>query len=110
MIDVLFRGDTIEFECDVGENISGWKIRAELYGKDFSIKKATSNSGGSDNQIKITDALNGKFVICFGKDETKNCSGVATLEIEMETPEGKIYTVYQGKFKFEEAKIDWLTP
>ena len=110
MISELFKGDTIEFECEVNENISGWKIRAELYADKFSVKKATANSGGSDNQIKITDALNGKFSIYFDKNDTKNCPDIATLEIEMESVDGKVYTVYQDVIKFKEGKIDWVTP
>ena len=27
----IIKGDSIVFECNVGENITDWKIRAELY-------------------------------------------------------------------------------
>jgi len=110
VIDPLVKGDTVEFECEVSEDITGWKIRAELYSGGFSVKKATSNTGGSDNQIKVIDAPNGRFIIHFDQNETKNCPDTVTLEIEMETLGGKVYTVYQGLIRFKKGKIDWLVP
>ena len=111
MTENLIKGDNIIFECKVGEDITNWKIRAELWDSgSVDIKKATANSGGSDAQILISDATGGVFLIKIDKGETTNIADEANLEIEMETNEGKIYTVYQSIIKFIDEKITWATP
>lgn len=118
MIDGIIKGDSVEFECKINENVANWKIRCEIWDKSISIKKATSNTGGSDDQIEITDALNGVFLIKLDKGETKDIGEVlrggnkylANIEIEVETPDGKVYTVYRDKIAFIKERITWTTP
>lgn len=111
MIEGLIKGDTILFECKAGEDITNWKIRAELWDTGtIDIKKATVNSGGSDDQIEITDASNGVFIIKIDKGQTTDITDQANLEIEVETNEGKIYTVLKSIVKFNDQKITWATP
>jgi len=103
----IVKGDSIEFECSLGENITGWKIRAELY-SSISIKKATANiSGGSDTQIKITDAINGIFSIYIDAGETTDFDRESNIEIEVEDTEGKKWTVKQARIEFLPEKIKW---
>ncbi len=107
----IIKGDSIVFECNAGENITGWKIRAELYDEgSVDIKKASTNSGGSDSQAKITDAANGLFEVYIDKLQTTNINDTANLEIEIETSLGKVYTIYQNLIKFSDEKITWSTP
>ena len=111
MIEGLIKGDSITFECNVDEDITDWKIRAELWDDgSVDIKKATVNSGGSDAQIEITNATDGVFLIKIDKGETTNIVDQASIEIEMETNEGRIYTVFQSIVKFIDEKINWDTP
>lgn len=104
----LIRGDSVTFECNIGENISNWKIKCQIFNSTHSIKKATANvSGGSDSQIEIIDAVNGKFVINIDKGETKEFDINSNIEIEVETQDEKVYTVYQNKIIFLPQTIDW---
>ncbi len=109
----LIKGDSIIFEANVGEDITDWKVRAELWDDGtVDIKKATANSGGSDAQIEITNATDGVFLIKIDKGETTDIVDQANLEIEVETNDSpsKIYTVFQSIVKFTTEKIKWQTP
>jgi len=113
MIEGLIKGDSINFECKTGEDITNWKIRVELWddvSAGVDIKKATANSGGSDAQIEIIDASNGVFIIKIDKGETTDIQNQANIEIEVETNEGAIYTVFKSIVKFNDEKIKWATP
>jgi len=113
MITNIYVGDSIEFEANAGEDISGWKIRCEIYdNKKHSIKKATTNSGGNDNQIKITKPSLGQFSIYINAGETANFDTInnTNIEIEVELPNGKLYTIKKDKIKFESSQIQWKTP
>ena len=111
MIEGLIKGDSIIFEVNSDEDITDWKVRAELWDSGtVDIKKATANSGGSDAQIEITIASEGVFLIKIDAGQTTNIANQANLEIEMENTEGKIWTVYQSIVKFTTEKIDWTTP
>ena len=110
-IENLVKGDSIQFDCLISENITDWKIRCELYDSTGnSIEKATSNSGGSDSQIKITDASNGKFTVYIDKTETEDFEDESNIEIEVELTDGKVYTVYQAIIEFKIQTVDWETP
>ena len=111
MITDIFLGDDVTFDCDMGEIITNWKIRAEMYDDaSNSIKKATANSGGSDSQVKITDGPNGLFSIYILKGQTTDFNIQSYLEVEVETEEGKVYTVYKDVIKFLAEKIKWSSP
>jgi len=111
MIEGLIKGDSIILECKAGEDMTDWKVRAELWDADsIDIKKATANSGGSADQIEITEAIGGVFLIKIDAGETTEIADQANLEIEVETNEGKIYTVLKSIVKFNDQKITWATP
>ena len=108
IINDIVKSDSIEFEGDLGENITDWKIRAEIYCSSKSVKKATANvSGGSDTQILITDAINGKFSIYINAGETIDFNRESNIEIEVEDVNGKRWTVKQAKIEFLPEKIKW---
>ncbi len=106
----IIKGDSIEFQCTVDESITGWKIRSEIYDNNSSIKKATANSGGSDDQIEITNASGGIFLIKIDAAETTSFTDLANIEIEVTTAANKIYTIYQDTITFLSQKITWSTP
>ncbi len=111
MLSGFIKGDTIELEITANTNITGWKIRAEIYDvSGNSIKLATANSGGSDSQIEITNITNGVFIIQVGKNLTTNFDTNSKIEIERENADGKILTIYQDDFKFKDEQITWTTP
>ena len=113
MIEGLIKGDTIYFEVKADEDITDWKIRAQLWDAGtINIKKANADSGGADSQIEITNATDGVFLIKIEKGETTDVLDEANLEIEVETNDSptKIYTVYRSIIKFTNEKITWVTP
>jgi len=64
----LVKGDSFGLEGNLDVAITDWKIRCEIYDEcGLCIKLATENTGGSDEQIKITDGTNGVFVINVAK-------------------------------------------
>jgi len=114
----LTKGDSILFTCTINgiENLDNWKIRCEIYDDyQHSIKLATANSGGSDEQIKITDSENCKFEIYVPKDATADFDDIAYIEIEVESPDGQVQTLNirelpDGRFELKDQKITWTTP
>lgn len=115
--DELFLGDSVtingEIENDDGTalNITGYKIRAELYNRFANeVRKANTISGGSDSQIDITDASAGEFTIYIDKDDTDGFDNEIFIEIEVEDTNGRVTTLYKQRFFFEDEGIDWTTP
>ena len=108
VINNIVKSDSIEFEGSLGENITDWKIRAEIYCQSKSVKKATANVfGGSDTQILITDAINGNFSIYINAGETVDFNRESSIEIEVEDTNGKRWTVKQARIEFLPEKINW---
>jgi hypothetical protein len=115
-IGTFIKGDSITLECNLNQNIDNWKIRCEIYEEvGQSVKLATANSGGSDDQIKITSSTTGIFKIYVPKDATKDfCdeNNRAFIEIEIETNDSpsKKYTVLQDELELKDQTINWSTP
>lgn len=111
MITGIVKGDNIELEITANVDITGWKIRCEIYDdSDNAVKLATANSGGSDDQIEITDASDGVFLIKVDAGETTNFDDNAHIEIEREDADEKILTIYQDDIEFKKEQITWTTP
>ena len=112
----IVKGDSIVLECTIDQDISSWKIRCEIEDEcGLCIQLATANSGGSDNQINITDAGNGVFEIKVESDLTTNFSDKAKIEIEADTGQlvgtaEEIITIFQGLIIFSDEIVDWTTP
>jgi hypothetical protein len=110
-MEPLIKGDSIELEITANTDITGWKIRYEFYDKEGnSVQGATSNSGGSDDQVEITDASNGVFLVKVAKNLTTEFENQAFLEIEREDTNEKIKTIFQGDIEFKDEQITWETP
>ena len=105
------RGDNINLEATFDGNITNWKIRCEIYDDCGNcIKLATANSGGSNDQIEITDAVNGVFIIKVAKNQTTKFDNKSFIEIEMESDTGEVNTPHQGELNFKDERITWETP
>ncbi len=117
----LYRGDTWEFDYKITDgddnfisDLEDWEIRAFIYRKEHSIKKANNKvSGGSEDQIKVNDDNKNVYII-FNKNETEEClKGEYCLEIEITSPTStssgtkKRYTVVREKVFVIEDLIDW---
>lgn len=110
-MEPLIKGDSIELEITANTDITDWKIRYEFYDKEGnSVQGATSNSGGSDDQVEVTDASDGVFLIKVAKNLTTNFENQAYLEIEREDADEKIKTIFQGEIEFKDEQITWSSP
>jgi len=114
IITGIIKGDTINLELSIGQDITGWKIRAEIYDNEgHSIKLATANSGGSATQIEITDDTNGIFILHILKNTTTMFCDKASIEVEVELTTGEVFTPISGEentIQFRNQKITWTTP
>lgn len=108
----IIKGDSFSLDGDLDTSMIDWKLRCEIYdGCGNSIKLATLNSDGSDDEILITDASNGQFIINVEKNQTTCFDNKSYIEIEGETADTptKIFTIHQGEIRFENEKITWTT-
>jgi len=107
--DPFYKNDYIELPCEVNEDITDWKIRAELYDKRSNcLKLATSNvTGGAVSQIEITDGTNGRFTVKVPKGQTGCFEDKSFIEIEREDANGNTKTIVKRQFPFIEDEIEW---
>lgn len=111
MLDKLIKGDSEVFDCDLDADITNWKIRCEIYDESKnSISLKTSNDGGSDDQIEVTNALDGKFQIKVKAGDSTDFNDKAKIEIEVTTTNlvgglPEIKTIYQGDITFKQERI-----
>ena len=114
MLSNIVKGDYIELEITIPDiDITDWKIRCEIYDDSGnSIKLATANSGGSDDEIEVTlaAASGSRFLIKVANALTTNFDDESKIEIEREDADGKILTIYQDLINFEKEKITWTSP
>ena len=115
---MLTKGDTLKYLMTTDTAITDWKIRAVLIDANGdSVKIATSNSGGADDQIsKETDTpTRSTFLLKFPSGKTNNFNDKATLEVEIDTGatvggEPEIYTIFNGTVSLRDEKINWTDP
>lgn len=110
MIDEIVKGDSMDLKSNMAQDISGWAIRCEIWDKfDNRIEKASVYAGGTDEQIEITDEINGIFYVHILKDETTDFDDIAKIEITAEVDDKRI-TILQDSMFFRESRIDWTDP
>lgn len=114
-----FKGDAIDIEVEVNQDLTGWNIRAELWdstgpqsGEIHSVRKATSGVvGGADDQIDITSPTAGEFTVFIDTGDTTDFKGDVQLEIELENDTssgaGQKWTVFRGAIHMKEERIQW---
>jgi len=116
---MFVKGDSQQLSITVDDDITNWKIRAELFDDEgVSIKLATSNAGGSDDQIAKTAMAAGlsTFLIKVASGLTTNIADKAYLEIEVDTGsdvggEDEIITILpKMTLEFTDEQITWTTP
>jgi hypothetical protein len=109
----IVKGDSFSLEGNLKTPMTGWKLRCEIHDDcSNSIKLATENSGGDDDQIEITDETNGIFIINVAKNVTTNFNDKSFIEVEAETNDDptKIFTIHQGEIRFKKQEITWTEP
>lgn len=109
----ITKGDSFSLEGDLNSPMTDWKVRCEIYDDCGNcIKLATANSGGSDDEIEITDEANGLFIINVAKGLTTCFANKSFIEVEVETNDDptKIFTIQQGEIAFSDEQITWDTP
>ena len=108
------KGDALNFDIKLNTDLTNWKIRAEVYdGCSGSIKVASANAGGSSADIERLDDEVGQFIVHIARDLTTCFDSIGHLEVEVEDPDGKVYTAINGEkttFKLLDQKITWTTP
>jgi hypothetical protein len=106
-----YRGDDITINGRINQNITGWKIKCEIWDRESnSIKKATSNvTGGGDEQVLITNADEGRFNVYVVAGETSNFIGDAQVEIVAIDTNDSETTVFNEYFSLKDRQIDWDT-
>jgi len=111
MAKTVAKSDSMALFCDINVDLTGWKIRCEVYDESgSSIKIATVNSGGTSGDIDIDNYADGFFTINVAKDLTTDFDDTGFIEIEMENSSGDTYTVYQAQFNLTDKKITWTDP
>lgn len=128
IITPIVKGDTLVLECTIPEDITGWKIRCEIYDASSSLRLATTNSGGNNDQIEVISIAPEKSVFeikipsgattDFGSVvRTQDGSNVNRADIEIEVDTGvvvagepEIITVFQGYVDFKSQRIEWTDP
>lgn len=92
------KGDSININIKFNTDLTTWKIRAKLYDHcNNSIDLHSSNDGGSATDIERIDDTIGNFILHIAKNLTTNFDDEGSLEVEIEDPNGKIYTPIPGK-------------
>jgi len=111
MLDGRFKGDTINFYKRVNVNLTNYKIRAEVFDiSGRSLKLANTAAGGSDSQIKITNALKGRFTVIVPAGNLYYWNDQSWIEIQLESSTGSIFTIDKEYLHTAYRKINWQTP
>ncbi|MCK9542822.1 MAG: hypothetical protein M0R03_12415, partial [Novosphingobium sp.] len=102
---------SIDLQVYTHFDITNFKIRAEVFdNSNNSIQIATSNSGGTDLQILITDASNGIFTLHVDKDLTTNFLKQSFIEIELEDADGDCLETRVIPIELSAQEIRWTIP
>jgi hypothetical protein len=112
-VPFTFQGDTIRQPFKINADITGFKIRAEFFDKDGnSVRMANVSSGGSVDEIIVTDAINGEFTVIIAKNLTDGFDNKCWLEVEIEDTSSptNLYTVFKGEYDVKKQQLTWTTP
>lgn len=112
------RGDTIQLEVTIDDDITNWKIRAEIYDdENESIQIASAEAGGSTSQITKTlmTATKSTFLLNFASGDTDNIADKAYLVIQVDTGatingQPELLTIFKTELIFTDRQITWSTP
>jgi len=108
---LIFQGDYAEIEGTINTDLTGYKVRCEIYDKyNNSVELGNTASGGGDSQISVIEGTTSTFLIKIPKDNTDSFREDSFLEIEIENAAGNVFTIYKGTLKIIEEKIEWTSP
>lgn len=86
-------------------DFTNYQFKCEITdGAEESQLKDASQDGGSADQISATGA---KIIVHSDHSNHDEWEGEFTVELELVTPDGDIFTVYQGLITFNEEEVDW---
>lgn len=117
--NIFYKGDSIDLEFqlfrdkvnNVYWDLTNHQIRFQL-NSTTPIKKATANvSGGSDAQIKITNATQGIFIVHILKTESDTLTPndyTFEIEVTLPSPDSSRYTVLQSQIRILQDIITWV--
>jgi len=109
-INLSVKGDTIILECVINTDLTGYKIRCSFNDDTGNqIKLATSNSGGSDSEILVSDLANGEFTITCAKDLTDSFEDKTFIEIEVENASGQVRTLFKEAIILKKDLLTWTS-
>lgn len=115
---IYTKGDTINQEYQLFHNkctneywnLTDYQIRYELTNGTITIKKATANVvGGSIDEIEITNAIQGIFIVKIPATESEDLT-VGDYDFEVEVTSiitNQKTTVGKGKIRIVPEIIDW---
>jgi len=115
-IPPLVKGDTFQLNVTLllesGQDITNWKIRAAIYDFINSLRLASANTGGSDEQILVTNGSQGQFTVTVAENLTTYFRDRGNIEVSVETDElvPRKFTILKQRLRFLEEKITWDTP
>lgn len=107
----LTEGDTEDIFFDLNTDITLWDFSVLIWDNsspENSVSKNTVGlSGGSDDEIEITDGPNGKFTLKIEAGDTVGLDGDIQMEVQGITSDSvpKKYTIYRDYIKFFKQKI-----
>lgn len=97
IIENIVKGDSINFDIKLNTDLTDWKIRACLSDDcGATIEVSSANDGGSNDDIERIDDNVGRFIVHIAKNLTNNFDSEGYLEVEIEDPDGKVYTPVIG--------------
>lgn len=107
----LTEGDTEDIFFDINTDISTWDFSVLIWDNsspENSVSKQTAGlSGGSVDEIEITDGPNGLFTLKIEAGDTVGLDGDIRMEVQGITADSipKKYTIYKDFIKFRKQKI-----
>lgn len=109
--DSIIAGDSINIPCDVDGDLTGYKIRCEIFDNDGeNIKLANTAAGGSESQIADMVLIQGRFLIQVAEGQTDDFNPLSFIEIELEDSDGEKYTIYHSQIEIKNQELIWETP
>lgn len=100
--------DTIILNGTINTDLTNYKIRCSIKdASDNEVKLATSNSGGADSEINVTDATNGTIIITCAKDLTASFDKISYITIEVENASGQVKTLMMEQIIFDNDRLTW---
>ena len=93
----LNRGQRDKFQCSVDHSVIDWKIRVTIYDRDLKIQKKSKTLDGSAKEISLDSQQSNIFYIHLKKGETSDFDKQCEFDLELESPDGKTFTVHNDK-------------